>query len=168
MGFGGPGRGRGGPDGQNEDDGPEVPEMNGLTIHGYATTPEAVTALVNSLRASEAFIEGGVYFDEGNVVPVDASQMANPSPPRGGGGGGGFGGGRGRGMDEFGGAGFGPAAGGGGRRGGFQQGGARPQGNQGRVISFRVDVQFKGEPVDLSAPPPGGGGGGMGDPFMGF
>jgi len=41
---------------------------------------------------------------------------------------------------------------------------------QGRVISFRIDVQFKGEPVDLSAPEaaPGGGGLGMGDPFMGF
>jgi hypothetical protein len=68
-------------------------------------------------------------------------------------------------MDEFGiggGGGFGARRGGGG-------GAQRQPTGQGRVISFRIDVQFKGEPVDLTAPEPAPGGGGFGgDPFMGF
>ena len=139
-----------------------VPRPNGIIVRGYASSPETVLAFRDRLVATEAFVENGVYLDEGMVNRVDASVLYNADvggTSMGGMGGlsGGLGGRGGGGM--VGGAGPGGIGGGLGGIGGgggvqFQQGPS--------VIAFRMDLQFWGDAYDFDKAGQGSSSGMMG------
>jgi type IV pilus assembly protein PilM len=146
-GFGG---GFGGAQANPEDQKSVPPTLpNGLMIHGFAESPEAVYAFVKRLKESDKFIPNGVYLDESaaNTVPmttlynapVDSSPSSGYSS----------GAAAARGNDEEG-TGFGR------RGGGMLNSGpatsAAPTQGQPQVptvTTFRIDVQFAGNPVKL-------------------
>ncbi len=149
-----PGMGGGSRDGEMESQ--PIPRPNGIIVRGYASSPETVLAFRDRLVATEAFVENGVYLDEGMVNRVDASVLYNADV--GGtsmGGMGGLSGGLGGRGGMVGGAGPGGMMGGmmpGGIGGGLggMGGGGGVQFQQGpSVIAFRMDLQFWGEAYDF-------------------
>ncbi|MDZ4858542.1 MAG: type IV pilus assembly protein PilM [Candidatus Hydrogenedentes bacterium] len=139
---------------------PDPMNYNGMTILGYAESIETMEEFLVNLKASGRFLAEGIYFDERFADPVPFTEMDNAG----------------------GGAGAQPVSGssGGDDDGGRRRGGGRMdrlrdstsvanpnsstmQWNQaGSIVSFRVDVQYRGEiiePTKELAEGPGGAGG---------
>jgi len=173
------GRGAGGARGASAREEEDPSNYNGITIQGYADSPETIVLYVDNLKKSGEFLEGeGVFYDDRSTDPVmpdaldDATRYA--SSTRGfssamsglgmsGAASSGRGGGR-RGRDDDEDFGFG---GGFGRGGGFSRGSAFPgiRGGAGganapnlwvepnSLYPFRIDLQFEGVPADKQEAP---------------
>jgi type IV pilus assembly protein PilM len=120
------------------------PRPNGLTVYGYAKDPATIREFIERLESSGKFVK--VYFDASFSDPVELNELEKARTS----GGGGMAARRNRGEEEDEGGGFGGGLANIGRGGAnVQRQQVAPQYQQQRVYSFRIDLQFRGEPVAL-------------------
>lgn len=147
-------KGKKGKDGPNVRP-PEVP--NGITIYGYAEDDSTVTEYVERLKATGAFVE--VYWDPRSTDYVDLSELESAT------------------IKSTGGAEVSSDAGGGDDddEGGIQMGlpgftpnvsgAGQTSGPTGvQVVTFELNLQFSGEPIDRWSPGAGGPGAAQPEP----